>query len=331
MTVGLYLPSDEFSRQENDLDLAADYLELTAFFSPDRQALSQDITDALDAAQDEDFDTVEEEIGERGEAATGTVERISYRARVLNGAYPFKVDPAGEVIRYQDGNLLPGQAAYLLSLILSHLKSVSELFNGTLLHPEDEEVRKLRNYFQYFATVAMAGEIGGQAWSFGYPRPDGSGFLDKLKEIWHRLKDGTVNPDPSAGSHPKDDKIDVFAWRDPRDGLPGFLLAAAQVATGKAWRDKPVKFHVGTVFTKRWFSPEPVTEMLVYHIIPFTIPDEAFRGDVLVLGNILHRLRLPVRVQEGTALADKGVAVEAIDRLPEVVKWLHAYRQRGAA
>ena len=97
----------------------------------------------------------------------------------------------------------------------------------------------------------------------------------KLSEVWAVLKDGTVNPrTPSAPAAPKDDQVDVFAWREQPDGLPGFLLVAAQVATGKDWRDKSIKQHVRGVFEKRWFNRPPVTEMVAYHVIPFARPDE---------------------------------------------------------
>lgn len=43
MSVTLYFPVDEA-----DPDLAADYLELTSFFSPDQQALTSDLINAQD-------------------------------------------------------------------------------------------------------------------------------------------------------------------------------------------------------------------------------------------------------------------------------------------
>lgn len=109
-------------------------------------------------------------------------------------------------------------------------------------------MRALREYFQYIATAAIAGEIGGRAWSFGFPRPDRSRFLEKLTEIWSVLKDGDVEPDPSAPTSPKDDGVDVFACQEPKDGLPGFLLVAAQVATGKNWREKSILNQVNDPF-----------------------------------------------------------------------------------
>ena len=330
MSVGLNLSTDAFAGNRYDFDLAADYLELKAFFSPDNQALSQDITDALELAAEMDYEGVDEELKERGEAASGAVGRISERCRVLADTYPFEVDEEGEVINFQSDDLSFGQAAYLISLVLSHLKSVSDVLYGTPVYPSSDEERNLRKYFQYFATAALAAEVGGPAWSFGFPRPDRTGFIEKLTEIWSVLKDGRVCVNPTAPTQPKDDQIDVFAWREQQDGLPGFLLAAAQVATGANWKNKSIKAHIAGVFTNRWFQPQPVTTFVAYHIIPFARTDLEFQDDVRVLGNILHRLRLPIRVMEANALSKRGVMIEAFDELKNVVDWLKSYEQRAS-
>lgn len=330
MALLLYLPTDAFSDKRNDPDLAADYLELTAFFSPDNQALSQAVTKALEEALEENYTTVEEELEEREAAVASAISRISQRLKFLGEAYPFEVDDTGDVVTFIGSDSISvGQAAYLVSLVLSHLNSVSPVMSGTAVYPTDDEIRKLRNYFQYFATVGLAAEIGGPAWSFGHPRPDGTGFIEKLSEIWMELRDGCVNRDSSAPENPKDDQVDVFAWRKQQDDLPGFLLAAAQVATGANWKSKSVKSQVAGVFASRWFNPQPVTTLVAYHIIPFARPDNMFRDDVLVLGNILHRLRLPFRVMEAEDLVRNGVAIETFEKLPHIVTWLQDYEHRG--
>ena len=330
MSRTLYLPSDEFGgRKPPDFDLAADYLELKAVFSGDRQSFREDIVDALELAAETDFSDVDAEIQDREVIANGAVERLTSRKRILASAYPFDLDQHGDVISFtaKDPNL--GQTAYLVSLVLSNLRAISPLLDGSAMHPSDQEVIALRRHFQYFATAAIAAEIGGPAWSFGYPRPDGTGFMRKLSEIWSALKDGIVKADPSAPANPKDDQVDIFAWREQRDSLPGFLLVAAQVATGKDWKNKSIKSHVAHVFATRWFGRVPVTEMVAYHVVPFARPDEEFRDDVLVLGNVLHRLRVPRRVTEAAGLARNGVAIEALDQLETSTEWIRSYVARA--
>ena len=330
MTTTLYFPSDQFDGNSTpDLDLAADYLELKAAFSKYGQSFSQDIVDALELAADEEYTDVDEEIRRREDIAAGAVDRIASRERVLGEAYPFRIDDAGDIVSFMGEQLDEGETAYVVSLILSNLKSVSPLMSTSNQHPTCGDVRLLRRYFQYLATAAVAGEVRGPAWSFGFPRPDGSGFLTKLNEIWATLRDGKVGADPSAPPNAKDDQIDIFARREQQDGLPGFLLVAAQVATGANWREKSIRGHVSFTFTKRWFHPEPVSVMVPYHVIPFARPDERFRDDVATLGHVLHRLRVPSRVNEAAKLVEDGVEVEAFDRLNDVSRWVQSYLARA--
>jgi hypothetical protein len=329
MSVALYFPIDEFDRQERNFDLAADYLELTAFFSTEHCAFTKDLINASEIGAAEDYADVDEEVLVREEIVSGTVTRIVNRQKVLGKSYPFALDENGDLLTYQGDEPTLGQAAYVLCLVLSHLKSVSPILSSSVVYPSDAEIRQLRQYFQYFATAALAAEIGGQAWSFGHPRLAHSGFLEKLKQIWATLRDGRVAPDELAPSSPQDDQIDIFAWRGHFDGLPGFLLAGAQVATGKNWKDKSIKSHLTDVFWKRWFERPPVSQMVCYHIVPFARPDVEFRDDVLVLGNVLHRLRVPRRVDQADALHAQGVPIEAFDELPHAVEWIKVYRKRG--
>ena len=324
MSVTLYLPPDE-----PDPDLAADYLELKAIFSEEGQSFSQDIVDVLALAADSEFAGVDAEMKNREEVADGAVARMASRKRVLAATYPFELDDWGDVISFVVEEPDLGQTAYLLSLLLSNLRAVSPMLDGSEMHPSDQDVRALRQWFQYFATAALAAEIGGQAWSFGFPRPNGTGFIGKLTEIWDVLKDGSVEAHASAPRNPMDDGIDVFAWREQRDGLPGFLLAAAQVATGRDWKDKSILSHIDHAFPLRWFKRPPATRMVPYHVIPFARPDDEFRDDVRVLGNVLHRLRVPRRVSEAVDLAGSGVPVEAFDRLDEAAAWIASWVERA--
>ena len=105
------------------------------------------------------------------------------------------------------------------------------------------------------------------------------------------------------------------------DRLPGFPLAAAQVRTGRDAKDKSLKGHLGA-FRSRWFRRQPVTEFVAYMIVPFAWADEKFVDNVRVMGNVLHRLRVPRRVAEARRLVEEGMTVEGYERLPEAVRWV---------
>ena len=329
MTGGVYLPTDEFTgKGPPDFDLAADYLELVAFLSGDGQSFAQYIIDALEQTADGDFVDVDDEICRRESISSGAINRIAFRKEILKESYPFELDKDGDIVTFGAGDLSFGQAAYLLSLVLSNIHPLTTVLDNADLVQTRERVTEMRTYFQYFATAALAAEVVGPAWSFGFPRPDGSGFLTKLKSVWISIKDGNVNPRDSAPASPKDDQVDVFARREQRDELPGFVLAAAQVATGKNWKEKSILAHAAKGFYGRWFSPQPVTSLVPYHVIPFTCRDEEMEDHVLNLGNVLHRLRVPHRVDEAQALVDRNVMIEAYDRLGDAVELIRSFRTK---
>ncbi|MCY4673402.1 MAG: hypothetical protein OXD43_06530 [Bacteroidetes bacterium] len=325
MSDSVYLPREQVSGSQPDLDLAADYLELKAVLSEDKFSLSRDIVDAMEMSSDYDFQNVAIEIEERERVVTDTIGRMQSRKDILQTSYPFKLDARGETISFASEQLNFAHTAYLVSLLLSNLRTVSQLLNDIDEYPSVSEVRALREYFQYIATAAIAGEVGGRAWSFGFPRPDRSGFLEKLTEIWSILKDGGIEPDVSAPTSPKDDGVDIFGCQEPKDGLPGFLLVAAQVATGKNWKEKSILDQINSRFTKRWFGRQPVTKMIAYHVIPFARPDETFRDDVLMVGNLLHRLRVPSRVLKAEKLVQDNVEIEGFNKLGDASDWVRNY------
>ena len=329
--MALYLPMDRVTGPSSDADLTADFLELSAFVATDSSVSTSELAGTASVGAAEDHDNVDSEMREGEEdIVRETVDRIDSRLSALGDAYPFALDSSGDVLTCESEAPTFGHAAYLLSLVLSNLRAVTPVLDHSRIHPDEAEVRRLREYFQYFATAALAAEVQGNAWSFGFPRLDGSGFLDKLKGIWQELRDGSVERQPGAPRQPKDDQVDVFAARLHRDRLPGFLLAVGQVATGKDAREKSLKGHL-SAFRGRWFCTQPVTCFIPYMIVPFATEDSQFVDDVRLMGNVLHRLRVPRRVEEAAQLVATGVAIESYDRLPDVVRWVGDYRDRARA
>ncbi len=326
MTAHMCFPMDDATGDRIDFDRIADFLELAAFFASDSTALASDIANQAMIGAAEDHADLDEEM-RRGEEeiVSGAVIRIEDRQTALDTAYPFKLDGDGGVLTYVPTEDSFGQVAYILSLVLSNLRALSPILDGSGVHPGEGEVRTLRRYFQYFATAALAAEIQGHAWSFGFPRPDGSGFNAKLNQIWKVLGDGRVEAQIGAPRRPKDDQVDVFAARPHPDRLPGFPLAAAQVATGRDASNKSLKGHLGA-FKYRWFAQQPVTEFAPYMIVPFATDKDKFTDDVRVMGNVLHRLRVPRRVAEAKQLVAANVTVEGYDQLAEAAQWVVEYR-----
>lgn len=327
MRPGLYLPLDELLGEPRDADTASDFLELAAFFAEEGFARISDVTNEASIGADEEPSDLNDEM-KAGveELESEVIQRIEERRDVLGSEYPFRLGRRGRILSYEPAGDSFGQGAYVLSLVLSNLQT--PILYSSRLRPEDAEIRRLRQWFQYLGTAALAAEIQGIAWSFGFPRPDGSGFLVKLEEIWANFNDGTVGRKPGASPSPKDDKVDVFAARLHPDRQSGFLFAAAQVATGADWEEKSLLGRQAG-FNYCWFTDEPVTQFIPYMIVPFAVADQDFRAKVSRLGNMLHRMRVPLRVSEARKLVDAGVEIEAYDRLQEVVDWVASYRERA--
>ena len=107
MTEKVYLPTDEFEGAgQPDLDIAADFLELSAFFSDEGFSLVQSIVDSLELAGADDFKTVEDEITRREEVTSGAALTILDRNRALGSSYPFRISDDGRVISSEFSNLM---------------------------------------------------------------------------------------------------------------------------------------------------------------------------------------------------------------------------------
>jgi hypothetical protein len=329
-----YIPQDQLTGPNPNRALAADILELTALLAPDRRTLLAELTSTLEIGQDE-FQNVDDVIENRDRPRVEATSEIQIRARQLGDAYPFSLNATGSTLTFDETSNW-GRTLYVLSLILSHLPSEkSPVLEQAELLPDDADIIKLRRWFQYCATASVAAEIGGDAWAFGWPRPDQSAFLEKLKEIWSRLGDGDVREEPLPGSpdQVKDDEIDIIAAKLSCDGLHGFPIILGQVASGHNWRSKPLRSHADHVFFPEWFDITPASQTLIYHIIPFVIEPTMLRRQTRQLGHLMHRVRLCSRALEAHRALQQGqqMKIEGTDAFEEVTAWTTEYRSRGAA
>lgn len=257
------------------------------------------------------------------------VSEINQRIELLGGAYPFELsgDDRSIILASNPDALPVGAVVYLFCLLLSIAK-LDEVLEQDVIDVDDHA----RRLFQVCATLAAAGDINGNAINFGFPRSDGSGFISALRRVYHAMTEGQVvaEPRPGTSTNPKDEGIDVIAWRSRRDG-PGTYYLLGQVASGKNWQGKSVTEYIDPLHNL-WFNQSPASEPIRAMFIPHCI--KRTRGATLAqqlhaltlrFGIVYYRYRLPVYAAEGLALSkieNSGLLIEGMDQFPDVAKWV---------
>ena len=264
-------PEQNHTRSAN-----ADWMELQALRAAGRRSTLGDIIGVFDINDDAatadhgSDDLYEESILEAGRnrPIDEMFDELQYRARILGDAYPFTVETSPPaLVQLPDITSTRGRVVYLFCLLASAMRENRvqpiESTNGAR--------KEIPNLFQVCACLAAGGYIVGDVASFGFPRSTGNDFLPALRDTFQRFGAGVVRSAVPPG-HPtatKDDGIDVIAWRDHPDRMPGKLYLLGQCASGRKWDEKSVvdriqQFH-------GWFSTPPATYYLSSMFIPFTL------------------------------------------------------------
>lgn len=330
----------------------ADWLELQCIFSPRRTASRADLLNAFEIADDEretrfSKDGETDEILDQGileepraEVLHYTFEELAFRAESIGGSYPFEVDARRMLLRTKFDSLQVhyGQVAYTFCLLASAIREKVFAAMKTLRQEEKE----IALHFQVCACLAAAGYFGGAVSSFGFPRAEGNGFLPALKVAFARFGYGEVRTEPRPG-HPqaaKDSGIDVIAWRDHPDRLPGKLYSLGQCASGKNWTGKPVTAEIKQ-FHDTWFSAPPTSHCVPALYIPFLAHGEvqestehsyetARANNVAYheskFGIIFDRLRIAHHAQNGMVAGNDGV--DGRDKAIGVADWINKMVQK---
>lgn len=253
---------------------------------------------------------------------------IRDRIFCLGAAYPFEFNVSAESLRLKDESQV-GHSVYLFCLLLSNAKK-AEIFELEIF--SYELTNYVRDLFQACSTWAAASAVGGSACSFGFPRPDGSNFLDKLREVYAQFGEGKVRDEPLPGvsSSPKDEGIDVIAWAHRPDGAAGRHYVLGQVATGGNWPSKSIVEYIRPLHDN-WFSESPPSVATAALFIPYCISltGHATRKqqiDILTrrYGHVYYRYIIPVYASNGYELArnDHDISIERTDDIENIRTWV---------
>jgi hypothetical protein len=296
----------------------ADFLELSAVCAGTQSVPTRAVIANYSMEQDEEEkDWAEEDTAIEG-LLLAVQDVILRRAETIGAAYPFRTNDSGGRVEFS-GVIDEVTSLYLFPLILSHA------YDRTIIGEADAPklTNDVRNWFQSLSTIAAGGFVDGEAVSFGWPRPDRSGFVAALKSTYSRFGEGKPldKPRPGAPKNIKDGGIDIIAWRPSIDGLPGgkiYLLG--QVASGRNWTAKSVKLDA-TLFHKHWFSEAPATDHKAAMFMPFALEpedpsDPATKYEELLkdyasiktdeFGDIFYRDRLSHYALRGKNLIEAG-------------------------
>ena len=340
MTLTLHPPSVDDTRSA-----LADWLELETLFSSRQQASKASLTGVLDFVEEEIAGEHESDDDSRGDRiledakreaiVSSAFEELSYRQKTLGGSYPFSLDPTRLVLHRSvpaPGNTT-GQTIYLFCLLVSAIR-------GGGLQPAPKGLEKrIGNVFQVCACLAAGGYVNGEVVSFGFPRATGTDFMPALKSAYERFGMCALRSEIPDGfpDSLKDGGIDIIAWRDHPDRMPGKLYLLGQCASGKNWSGKSVVEYIEQLHGA-WFTQRPASHCFPAIFIPFTMHGdlgekrrgpymEALRNSFwfheLRFGIVFDRLRI---VHFSNLLLQQDEAIrETVDGntlLPQVKEWV---------
>jgi hypothetical protein len=121
------------------------------------------------------------------------------------------------------------------------------------------------------------------------------------------VNEGIALDEPKDGylTDSKDAGVDVIAWKNSADNLPGKLLMFGQVASGYNWEDKSIKNDIDT-FKNTFFSDFPQSPPIPSMFIPFCISPNSngtlrnrMNGLAEKFGIVYYRYRLPKLAEQG--------------------------------
>ncbi|HGN2285728.1 TPA: hypothetical protein ACQFKX_000740 [Proteus mirabilis] len=241
------------------------------------------------------------------------LEQLQIRISIMSDCYPFiynEEDCSIDLVQDSIERLHISQHIYLYCLYFSHI-SKSRLLNNI-----PEITNTDRDLLQITASVALAGLTNGQSISFGFPRPDSSGFYQALQRAINLLGEGILKPFQQVNRYlqtipVKDAGIDVISWgsHNDTDELPGIKqIIFAQVASGNNWRTKPVKNDIEAI--QQYWLDQRIYRVTDAIVIPFDIENDdmtVHKDQLRVLSNefgcFLFRLRLPSLFRKGLELS----------------------------
>ena len=203
---------------------------------------------------------------------------VERRIRSCGRNYPFELDERGVLQARQ----LADSSVYVFLLLLT-IRSFQTV-------PQGE-----RKLFEQISTEVAATYLGGGTnvlrVCFGFPREDGSGFVQSLHSLCEEMGEGSVNPDARGISTQNDGGVDLVAVKRFPDRKMGQLTMFAQCATGRHWMDKLSDLQPRT-FMKLWMAEQLAVDPIKAFFVPVTIEENRWRRVAMAAGIPFDRTRI---------------------------------------
>lgn len=286
---------------------------------------SHGLVDDLDSGEELEREILE---GDAAMLADAVADEITFRTQTLGHAYPFLLRTRSEgwtleVIADAFGQL--ACQVYVFCLLVSAVRD-GRLAEKDVQAAAGADFARLFQDLSYLSAVLL---LEGDGVSFGWPRPDGSKYLDAIQNFAQAYGVGEARGRhlPSSSRKEKDEGIDIIAWREFSDRRAGKLLLLGQVASGNDWTTKSVQGAVDRFLD--WFVTHPAKFYIPAIFIPFlqhhkfvSVKAESYDRAVLdhcrrteiSFGLVMDRLR----IVETIAAADE---VELKGKLEGVLGW----------
>ena len=311
------------------VETIVDWLELEAFLSPFCIA---SVDDAI-SCQEFQAQDAENDIGERDrleEDARAEIElEVRFRSNSLAATYPFSLTGDGEELIFDEEKFADASSVYLLCLILSHITRSPIL----LAPPRADLVRQARKrLFQIVATLAAAGHAEGGAVSLGWPREKSESIIQVVSRAAQNSGTGAARASPHQlePKGAKDGGLDVLAWKVAPDGPPPEAFYFVQAASGLNWIAKSAESDYKQFLTC-YFDTYPSCNYSFLTVCPFRLSSDAKTYHQISHGAISDRTRAPIKVLAAIEAAANGVAIDEVENLPLIAKWLARYRRENRA
>ena len=257
----------------------------------------------------EDHVSWEEEDLIQESSASGVVDSIGVRQRLLKSAYPF-------------GQEIEGNLEYVPSSNLVYEFCLAACNSPNLTTGQYSCIPRV---FERLVTVLMKTYIGfgGDAIHIGWPRDRGTSFREVMREVNKRTNEWIWGPDDDvndelADRYVKDEGLDVLAWQKV-DERKGSLFYFGHCTCAENVKGKVHDANVGEIC--KWFNPAMyVKEPVRLFFTPFHLKESDITRLSRTAGVVIDRIKLTILAGDSDHLLSNTDLVQCISELIGLVR-----------